>query len=103
MPKFNFSSLSQDKEEKVIPKQKVIPKKSKKVIPKKSKNIHHLTEENLLTFIRMKGSIKLYEAYWFFLSDNPEYSAKNIDSMIQRLKRDGKLRSNRNGWISLNL
>jgi len=67
-------------------------------IPKKKTDIHKLTETNLLDFITKKGKIKLYEAYYFFLNYESNYSAKNIDEMIKKLKKDGKLKTNKNGW-----
>lgn len=88
--------LKQEKSKKTFEiQEEVRPKKIS--IPKieKSKELHILTEENLLIFIKQCNKTKKCEAKHRFYNS----TALEISNMFEKFIKEGKLERNRNGWI----
>lgn len=77
-----------------MPQQPQIPEELLKL------QFHVFNRENLLLFIGRRGKrgTKLCELRDFFYGSA---SASEIDKEVQKLRREGLIRKNRNGWMSL--
>lgn len=72
--------------------------RSKRPRPKTTnKQLHILTEENLIIFIKQTNKSKSYEMKHRFYNS----SSFEIQQLLDKLFQKGQLKRNKNGWISL--